>query len=185
MRPGVILSALLLAACPSPAKEPVMQKPRELVSDLSQYAVPKGWTAEDGASQGDPQATLSKDLHVITVRLSGGKDSRYKTPGDFLVGFEARSNGGKPAEKLQNAAAGGSRVIIYRRKVPVRLPAPDASGPAGLTSEEFCVVPAGKRFFILKYSYGDTIPDPAYDGRETWRRFLKDFKLKRKTAGSY
>jgi hypothetical protein len=117
------------------------------------------------------------------VQFSGGRDSPYKTAGDFLAGFEALSYGGKPAEKLHKAVVAGSRVIIYSRKIPVRLPHPDASGPARLTSEEFCVVPAGKQFFILKYSHGNTTPDPVYDGRKAWRGFLKDFKLKRKAPG--
>jgi len=179
MKTHAVLTLLLLSACAAAAKEPSMAKTGELISDLSQYTIPQGWTSENGLTQGDPRTVLSRDLHAITIRLAGGQGSRYKTSGDFLVGFEARSSGGKPAEKLESAAAGGARVIIYRRKVPVRLPPPDASGPAEFTTEEFCVVPAGKRFFVLKYSYGDSVPDPQYNGKKAWRDFLKTFKLKK------
>jgi len=183
MKCGPLLTILLLAASLSPAKEPAMVKAREQVSDLAAFTAPRGWTAGTGVAQGDPLTTLSRELHTIKMRLSGGKDSRYKSTGDFIVGFEARSSGGKPAEKLGEALIAGARVVVYRRKIPVNLPPPDASGPAAMTWEEFCTVPAGKRFFILSYSYADTVPDPDYDGSKAWRQFLKDFKLKKKPAG--
>lgn len=184
MKPGALLAILMLAASMAAAKEPAMGTPRELmIADFSQYAVPQGWTTENGAAQGDPQITLSRDMHAITVRLAGGKGSRYKTPSGFLTDFEARSTGGKPAEKLGNSIVAGARVTIYRRKISVRLPPPDTSGPAELITEEFCVVPAGKLFFVLRYSYSDTTPDPVYNGSKAWRQFLKDFKLKKKTPG--
>ena len=170
---------LALTAAPAQAKERPMSKPQEKISAASQYTVPAGWTASFKTEQGDPQAVLEKDMHVITVRLAGGEGSRYRASADFLVGFEARSPGGKLAEKLGGMAVAGQNVMLYRRKVPVALPPPDASGPSTMTSEEFCVLKAGKLFFILSYSYGDTIPDPTYDGLKAWRGFLRGFKLKK------
>jgi len=38
-------------------------------------------------------------------------------------------------------------------------------------------VPAGKQFFVLSYSYGDSIPDPNYDGQKAWRKFLETFRV--------
>lgn len=170
---------LALTAAPAQAKERPMQKPQEKISAASQYTVPAGWTASFKTEQGDPQAVLEKDMHVITVRLAGGGGSRYRTSADFLVGFEARSPGGKLPEKMGAMAVAGQKVMIYRRKIPVALPPPDASGPSTLTNEEFCVLQAGKLFFILSYSYGDSLPDPTYDGLKAWRGFLGGFKLKK------
>lgn len=169
--------ALLLLAAPAcaPAKEEPM-KTKAALSAAVKYEVPKGWTEEFAANQGDPQTLLSRDLHQIKIRLSGGEGSRYKTAGDFLAGFEARSEG-RPAEKMGQAAVSGRRVMIYRRAVPVSLPDPGTGGPSTYTQEEFCVVPAGKNFFVLSYSYGDSIPDPGYDGQEAWRKFLKTFRV--------
>lgn len=172
------LSVLLLLAAPvcAPAKEQTM-KIKAGLSEAAKYEVPKGWSEEFSTNQGDPQALLSRDLHQVKVRLSGGEGSRYKTAGDFLVGFEARSKGGKQAEKLGAIAVSGTRAMLYRREVPVSMPLPDTGGPVTYTSEEFCVVPAGKTFFILSYSYGDAIPDPGYDGKEAWRKFLNSFRV--------
>ena len=172
------LTVFLLLAAPAsvPAKEQPM-KIKASLTDAAKYEVPKGWTDEFSMNQGDPQALLSLDLHQIKVRLSGGEGSRYKTAGDFLVGLEARSKGGKQPEKTGSAAVSGARVMLYRREVAVSLPLPDTGGPSTYTQEEFCVVPAGKMFFILSYSYRDSIPDPVYDGREAWRKFLKTFRV--------
>ena len=171
---------LSLAAGPAPAEDKPMEKTAEKISDFASFKAPEGWTQREFTEQGDPQVRLEKGLHAITVRLSGGTASRYKNAPAFLAGFEARSMGGKPAEKLSNAVVSGSRALVYRRKVPLDLPPPDESGPAVMGSEQFCLVPAGKRFFVLSYSYGDSIPDPSYDGEKAWRAFLKDFKAKKR-----
>ena len=170
----------LAAAGPAPAKDKNMEKTAEKISDFASFKAPEGWTQRDYVEQGDPQTRLEKGLHAITVRLAGGPGSRYKNASEFLGGFEARSMGGKPAEKLSNAVVSSSRALVYRRKVPLDLPPPDESGPAEMGTEQFCLVPAGKRFFVLSYAYGDSIPDPAYDGEKAWRAFLKDFKAKKR-----
>ena len=169
---------LLFMASPAcaPAKEQPM-KIKASLTDAAKYEVPKGWTDEFSMNQGDPQALLSLDLHQIKVRLSGGEGSRYKTAGDFLVGLEARSKGGKQPEKTGSAAVSGARVMLYRREVAVSLPLPDTGGPSTFAQEEFCVVPAGKLFFVLSYSYDDSIPDASYDGLAAWRQFLKTFRV--------
>ncbi|PKM97046.1 MAG: hypothetical protein CVU79_10360 [Elusimicrobia bacterium HGW-Elusimicrobia-3] len=171
---------LSLAAGPAPAKDKPMEKTAEKISDFASFKAPEGWTQRDFVEQGDPQIRLERGLHAITVRLAGGTASRYKNASAFLAGFEARSMGGKPAEKLANAVVSGSRALVYRRKVPLDLPPPDESGPAEMGTEQFCLVPAGKRFFVLSYSYGDSVPDPSYDGEKAWRAFLKGFKAKKR-----
>ena len=162
-------------AC-APAKEqPVMIKTS--LSDAAKYEVPKGWAEEFVSNQGDPQAVVTRDLHKIKVRLSGGAGSRYKSSAAFLAGFEALSKGGKKADKTGAAAVSGQRVLLYRREVPVSMPAPDTGGPSTFATEEFCLVPAGKLFFVLSYSYDDSIPDASYDGLAAWRQFLKTFRV--------
>lgn len=180
MKKLLILPLLLLAAAAPGGKEKAAVKTTEKISDFAAYAAPEGWAAEEKIEQGDPQARLERGMHVITVRLAGGPGSRYKSPAEFQGGFEARSLGGKPAEKARTAVVAGARVMVYKRKVPVALPPPDESGPASMTEEEFCVVPAGKRFFILTYAYGDTTPDPSFDGEKAWGEFLKAFKMKKR-----
>lgn len=180
MKKLLILPLLLLAAAAPGGKEKAPVKTTEKIADYAAFTAPEGWVAEEKTEQGDPQLRLEKGMHVIVVRLAGGAGSRYKSPAEFQGGFEARSMGGKPAEKARTAVVSGARIMVYRRKVPVALPPPDESGPATMTSEEFCVLPAGKRFFVLSYSYGDTTPDPLYDGEKAWGEFLKTFKAKKR-----
>ncbi|MDD4930245.1 MAG: hypothetical protein PHP85_13345 [Gallionella sp.] len=148
------------------------------LSAVALYEVPQGWAEEFSMNQGDPQSVISRELHEIHVRLSGGKASRYQTAGDFLTGFEARSMG-EPPEKIGFVVVSGKRSPLYRRSVPVSLPPPDTAETARFGAEEFCLVSAGKMFLVLSYSYGDSIPDPDYDGHEVWRKFLTDFRVSR------
>ena len=173
------LTSLLLLTAPACAADRAKEQPMKIkdgISAAAKYEVPQGWAEEFTLNQGDPQALISRDLHKIKVRLSGGEGSRYTTAGNFLVGFEARSRGGKPAGKIGTALVSGVRVLIYSREVPVSLPPPDTAGRSVFAREEFCVVPAGKMFFVLSYSYGDSIPDPSYNGLEAWRKFVKTFR---------
>lgn len=180
MKALLVILAVLAVVGTAAADGKVMEKSREQIADFAVYKVPAGWTASAGASQGDPSLTLTRDMHTITVRLAGGPGSRYQRAADFLVGFGARSPGGKLPEKIAGLSVAGVRTIIYRRQIAVSLPDPDKSGPSSLTAEEFCVVQAGKRFFILSYSYGDTVPDPGYDGNAAWRKFLRSFLIKKR-----
>jgi len=174
----ILFTACLLAAAAPPAKEPVM-KAKSPVLEAAHYKVPAGWTEEFSTNQGDPQAVLSKGLHKIRVRFSGGEGSRYKNAAEFLAGFESRSRGGKLPEKTGLVKVSGSKVLLFRREKAVSLPPPDESGPASFAPEEFCAVPAGKRFFVLSYLYEDSIPDPDYDGLKVWRTFLKGFGIEK------
>ncbi|MFA6434960.1 MAG: hypothetical protein WCW52_09725 [Elusimicrobiales bacterium] len=183
IRSRLLFSLLLLTPVFSAGKEQPVKTKSELAAAV-RYKIPAGWTEEFSINQGDPQARLSRSLHRIKVRLSGGNGSRYKTAGDFLAGFEALSKGGTKSEKIGTEAVSGARVLLYRREIAVTLPPPDTAGPATFTREEFCVVPAGKRFLVLSYSYGDSIPDLSYDGFKVWREFLKGFQvLKEKKPG--
>lgn len=172
------LALLLLLSAPAAARagEPAV-KIKAALSSAAAYAVPEGWTEEFSLNQGDSQSLISMDLYAIKIRLSGGAGSRYKTAGNYLAGLEARSKGGKPPEKAGTVMVSGMRVVIYRREVAVSLPLPGTGGPAAFAQEEFCAVPAGKKFIILSYSYGDPVPDPSYDGLGAWRKFLKDFRV--------
>lgn len=171
--------ALLLAAAPA-AKEKPAVKTTEKIADFAEFKAPAGWAAEEKTEQGDPQVRLEKGAHTMVVRLSGGPGSRYKSQQEFMGGFEARSTGGKPAAKTGTAVIAGSRVLLYKRAVPLALPPPDESGPASMGEEAFCLVPAGKRFFVISYAYGDPTPDPLYDGEKIWQEFLKNFRVKKR-----
>jgi len=179
----LVFCLLAAAPVPVPAKEQPM-KIKAALSGAAKYEVPQGWGEEFSSNQGDPQVLILREIHRIKVRYSGGAGSRYKSAGDFLAGFEALSRGGRRAEKMGEIIVSGARVMAYSREVAVSLPPPDTGGPSVFAREEFCVVPAGKRFFILSYSYGDSIPDPSYNGKEAWRKFLKTFRvLKAKKTG--
>jgi len=178
----IVLNLALLLAAVSLAGQAgaAAEKQKERITDFAAFTVPEGWTRTELVEQGDPQLRLEKGFHTITIRLAGGSDSRYRTAGEFLAGFEARFPGGKQAEKIGTLVVSGTRVLRYRLEIPLSLPPQGEGGPATMAPEEFCLVPAGKRFFILTYSYGDTIPDMSYDGNGAWTKFLKSFRAFRK-----
>lgn len=182
MNLSACLALLLLLSAGSARAEEQEAKIKAVLLSAAVYTAPAGWTEEFELNQGDPQSLVSKDLHAIKIRLSGGPRSRYKSAGDYLAGLEARSKGGRPPEKTGTALISGLRVVVYRREVAVSLPLPGAGGPAAFAREEFCAFQAGKKFFILSYSYGDAVPDPSYDGLAAWRKFLKDFRLRKAGA---
>ena len=128
----------------------------------------------------DREVRLSHLRYTIRIRLLGGKGSKYPTPGDFLDGFEARSLG-RPPQKKGTETISGIKVISFLRKVPV-----DAGDPASVSSEapklakeEFLIVPARERFFLLSYSFESPMPDLRDMENKAWRPFLKSFLIKR------
>ena len=147
------------------------------IASAAHYQAPRGWEESFSVNQGDPQALLARGLHRIRVRLLGGAGSRYKSSGSFLAGFETRSKDGARPEKLGSAVVSGARVLLFRRLVPLKLPAPETTAPVSYVEEEFCVVPQGSRFFILTYSYSGAVPDPDYDGHKAWQEFLDTFRV--------
>lgn len=176
--PSLIVLFFLAIPATALAEEPHV-KIKTSLSAVVLYEVPQGWAEEFSINQGDPQSVISYELHEITVRLSGGKASRYKTAGDFLTGFEARSMGRTP-EKIETVVVSGMHSLLYLRSVPVSLPPPDTTGTAEFGVKEFCLVPAGETFIILSYFYGDSIPDISYNGHRVWRKFLSDFIVLRR-----
>ena len=173
-----VVPLLLLLAVAASGAEGRAAKAGERIPDFAAFAIPAGWTAKEATANGDPLLRLERDLHAITVRLAGGPASRYRTPADFMAGFETRSLGGVPAEAAGTVEVSGASRPLYRRTVPVSLPPPDEGGPTTSTVERFCLVPAGARFVVLGDSYGDSIPDPGYDGEKAWLEFLATFRLR-------
>ena len=172
----LLLLLLALPAAAPPAEQHLTLQAR--LSAAARYQVPRGWTEEFVLNQGDPQSVITRDLHKIKIRLSGGRGSRYKSVDDFLAGFEARSvTGGTPPVTIDAVVVSGMRLPIYSISIAVWLPPPDTSGPGRYTRQEFCLVPAGKMFFVLSYSYGDSIPDPHYNGRKAWRHLVEGFRV--------
>lgn len=156
------------------------------IEELADYWAPEGWMDMKGGSAQDPSLTFFDGDHHIEIELFGGEGSRFKTPEEFLKSPEAQSAEGETKED-RRASLRSTSVPLYRRKVRLRPPTLEdpyrgkASGrKPKIVEEEFCIVPAGERFFVLTYSYeGWTqLFDP--EGEEAWRGFLKSFKaLKR------
>lgn len=180
MKRLALIPVLLLAAATGPVTEEKEMTPKDQIASAAAYALPGGWKQSFSLNQGDPQAELARGLHKITVRLAGGEGSRYKKAPDFTVGLEARSTGGKAPEKLGAVLVSGRKTMLYKREVSVKTPLPGVGGQVDYSDEEFLVLPAGSRFFVLSYSYEDSIPDPSYDGEKAWRDFLKTFRVKAK-----
>lgn len=151
----------------------------EGIDDLAVYSAPENWAVERDTVSADPKTRWTFGRHVLTVKLLGGPGSRYASPAEYLDGFEARTLGA-PAVRVGTATAAGAP--LYEHRYPIDLGDPHEASPAApvLAREEFCLVPAGKRFFALSYAYEAVIPDPRMDGGAFWRQFLKGFSLKKR-----
>ena len=174
----VVFIFIMLGISAAFSEDAPKARPSEKISDYAAFKAPAGWMAVEKINQKDPQLSLEREPDVIKIRLAGGVSSRYKSPEEFLKGFEARSSDGTFAMKSLTTTVSGTTCEVYARKVAVMMPVPGEGGPVQTTTEEFCLVPAGDRFFILSYSYKDFPPDPMGDGTEVWREFLKTFKAK-------
>lgn len=172
------LLAVLLIAAPAGAKEKKVKPIASDIDALARFQLPKGWEVEKRAGA-DPSLRATQGRHVLRIRLYGGPGSRYDGPEKFLSGFEAMTMG-RPVEKTGEAKVGGLSTPLYRHGYPIALGDPHMveSGPPKLALERFCLVAAGKRFFVLSYAYESAIPDPGGDGEKAWEAFLKGFSLR-------
>jgi len=157
-------------------------KPVSEIDSLASFSGPAGWRMEDDAILGDPLVSFSSGPYVVRVCLFGGKDSRHETPADFLSDPEARGDKGEPPLKLGIARVNGRRTPAYGRTYKVSMGDPHARAMASEETirDEFVIVLAGKRFFVLTFK---TAMGPAYEpdkrGTTAWAGFLKSFKLKK------
>lgn len=170
--------ALLLVAAPAGAKEKKVKPIASDIEALARFKLPKGWEVEKRAGA-DPSLRVTRGRHVLRIRLYGGSGSRYAGPENFISGFEAMTMG-HATEKIGEAKVGGLSLPLYRHGYPIDLGDPHQvnPGPPKLAKERFCLVPAGKRFFVLSYAHESAIPDPSGAGERAWQEFLEGFSLR-------
>jgi hypothetical protein len=142
------------------------------------YTLPDGWDVEKSAGRADPGVRISRSLHVIQVRLFGGRDSRYASAEAYLRGFEATTMG-RPPEEVGIVTVSAVDTWLYRRGYPINLGDPHMSNPRypSLATEKFCILRTGGRFLVLSHAYESPIPDPFPEGEEAWEGFLRSFRL--------
>ncbi len=173
---ALLWAAFFWAAPPSSGQgEPARPSPFE---GWAAYAAPEGWTSLSLGSGFDREVRLSHLRYTIRIRLLGGKSSKYPTPGDFLDGFEARSLG-RPPKRNGTETISGIQVHSFLRKYPVDAGDPAMVSPEApkLAKEQFLIVPARDRFFLLSYSFESPMPDLRDMENKAWRPFLKSFRL--------
>ena len=163
------------------------------IDDLVEYQVPEGWDVWRGELRPDEEArdpviSLVKEFSFIRIRLYGGMGSRYSTPQKYMASFAPPSPEG-PTVELGTETVAGMEIPIYRRRITLSGDpygrVPESSFPT--VQEYFCIVPLGKWFVVLSYSYeppqtGHESPRAPFDpeGEEAWEEFLKTFKVRRK-----
>lgn len=171
------LAGLLALAAPAGAKEKRVKKslPSE-IERLASYAPPKAWQAEK-EGKADPSIRFSSGPRVIRVRLFGGKGSAHASPDLFL---ENAAAAGRAPSISGSAAVAGKERPLYRAEYAVGLGDPhERRNPEGMAEEQFVIVPAGRRFFVLSYAYDSAVPAaPGSAEDKDWEAFLASFKLK-------
>ena len=147
--------------------------------------LPEGWTVEKTAQANDFGLRASRSSNVIRMRLFGGKGSRYGTAEAYLGGIEAGTMG-RPPETNEVVTVSGINTRLYRHGYPINLGDPHAVDPRPpqLATEQFCMVPAGDRFFVLSYAHESLLPELSGEGDKAWRAFLRSFKLLNNTGDS-
>jgi hypothetical protein len=172
---SALACAAFLAAAPA-AASPRKSMPVSPASELgsrARFEPPRGWTREDSRVLGDPVASFRSGSDVIRVQLLGGPKSRYRTVEEFLAGPEAQGTDGAAALVARRRAVAGRQVELRLR----RLRAPAGGPGADVTLEEFCLVAAGSRYFVLSHSVSS--PDAPDLGARLpdWDAFLSSFRL--------
>ncbi len=160
------------------AKEaPVKSKAIEVAGALVE--LPEGWSVEKETAAAQPWIRLHRGRHEIGIRVFGGPTSRYATPAAFLDSFEARTKAAL-ADKVGKVRVLGVKTVLYRRGYPVDLGDPHATGgpEARMAREDFCLAPAGKRFYVLSHSDESHPPDPEKTEEKDFQRLLRSFRLK-------
>ena len=177
---NLTLAAMLFSALTWAGEGPV-HKPALDSFGPARYAAPAGWELQKKDSAADPWRRFTQDSDVIEIKLVGGKGSRYASSADYLAGFEATTMG-KPPEKLRQARVAGLKVWIWRHGYPINLGDPHVVDPRPpqLAREEFCLIPCGKKFLVLKWAHESPIPDLNAVGKKAWESFLGSLALEKK-----
>ena len=175
-----ILAVLLCPAWAAAPQEAPVKKPLADFAGVAKVQALEGWTVMRTEGS-DPALRLARGSDIIMARLFGGKGSRYLRLPDYLKGFEATTMG-TPPERIREATVSGLRVWFYRHGYPINLGDPDVvrAGPPELATEEFCILPYGRRFLVLSWAHESPVPDPEDSGEAAWREFLSGFSLIKK-----
>lgn len=180
MKRTAALAAAFLWTLAAPALAKDKEKPVKTLSEIEQtaaFSLPEGWSQEK-SSGADPYVRLSKGRHVIRIRLLGGPGSAKASPEAFLES-PAAGTAGRPPEVSGEVKVAGQERKIYRHQYGVDLGDPHAKRSApGMAEEQYVLVPAGKRFFVLSYAYESAVPSANNAGEKAWEAFLAGFTLK-------
>lgn len=168
--------AAALAAQEAPVNAPVLE-----IDRLARYEVPADWSIEHRSEGVDDVLIFEESSETrISMRVFGGKGSKYATPPDFLKS-PAASTMGRPPKKLGAVQTAGLSTRLYESGYPVGLGDPHVKARAPkLGREIFCLVPAGKRFFVLSFAQDRPDSDPERGAEIAWIAFLKSFALREK-----
>lgn len=151
---------------------------------LASFTEPKGWTKKVLDFLSYPSVIFSKENVRIEIELFGGKDSPYPAPKEFLARLSTPRIGepGQPAREGGVLNVGGKPTpSYYYPRTPFRIIGdPGVRFPPPLVQESvaetFVVVPAGERFFVLRFTEEGLPAAPNKD----WPAFLKSFQIKTK-----
>ncbi len=157
---------------------------------LASFTEPKGWAKEVREFLNLPNVIFTKENVSIEIELFGGKDSAYPTPEEFIARLLKRDIGksGQPPREGVNLDVGGKPTpsYYYRRTTfrlrltgdpSVKFPPPLVEEVEESVAETFVVVPAGERFFVLRFTQKGL---PGHTPNEDWPAFLKSFQIRAK-----
>jgi hypothetical protein len=143
------------------------------------YTVPEGWDLEVGTDVNNPVIYIRKGYDTIRIILLGGKNSHWATPEDYIK--LPGTTMGHPPKKIAKIKVADIETWLYEIGIPINLGDPHwpPTGTIALGKEQYCIIPASEKYFVLSCSCKSAIPDPNAVAEETWKSFLKAFRLRK------
>lgn len=136
------------------------EESRPSLSGHVSYTAPAGWKKAEQPFGADFTVNIAKDAYEFRIQLLGGEGSLFTSAEELIASFQT------PPSKLQTLKpieVSGKQAARYSNKY--RMTANDPHGEARdrYVYEEFCVLPAGKRFLVVggsKHSFRKEISSP-------------------------
>lgn len=149
------------------------------IDRLARYEAPAGWPAQQWAQSPDAFLHFTKSTEtVIMVRLFGGEGSVFASPEAYMKDPSATTQG-LPPKTLRTVTVAGRSVKLYEiGQLVGRGDSYMGTREAKLGREIFCLVPSGRRFFVLSYAEDRPQGDHARAAGKAWEAFLKSFAIR-------
>lgn len=174
MKTALALIALLLPAVCAQSAQTAASDP---VAAAADFKGPPGWQRDSGSLGDDHFVAFTRGPLRLRVQILGGKGSRYAGTRQFLAGPEAKGGDGKtPSPALLKVDKRAFRVYSRTNSIGVGARGDGPYGGVRDTDEAFCLIPHGKRFFVVSLTRTLEVPPEEPLDLGPLKAFLSTFR---------